>query len=166
MKAYIKYRSQKITEDHEEYKNIRNKVNLRIATIKEEHWEKLSKDIKHDFYGSERRVWKILRSLRKPVKEYREINPLEINECTNYFTKLYNEDKNNNNSYTKTETLGSEWIITKSQVIRSIQTFKNRKAPGEDTITNEQIKYGGPSLVKAIATLFNKVITEKNVPEA
>ncbi|KAI4492188.1 hypothetical protein M0802_009994 [Mischocyttarus mexicanus] len=65
----------------------------------------------------------------------------------------------------KTETLGSEWIITEGQVIRVIQTLKNRKALREDTITNEQIKYGGPCLVKAIKTLLNKIIKEENVPE-
>ncbi|KAI4473615.1 hypothetical protein M0802_016022 [Mischocyttarus mexicanus] len=46
------------------------------------------------------------------------------------------------------ETLGSELIITKGQVIRSIQTLKNRKVPGVDTIGNEQIRYGRPSLEK------------------
>ncbi|KAI4485673.1 hypothetical protein M0802_012622 [Mischocyttarus mexicanus] len=134
--AYLKYRSQKTSEEYEKYKNIRNKVNLRKRSIKEEHWEKFSKDIEHNFYGSQRMVWKLIRSLEKLVKKYKEKHPLDIKKCTNYFTQLYNEDKNNDNSFTKTETLGSEWIITKGQAKRTIQTLKNRKAPREDTITN------------------------------
>ncbi|KAI4477810.1 hypothetical protein M0802_014628 [Mischocyttarus mexicanus] len=66
---------------------------------------------------------------------------------------------------TKTKTLESEWIITDGKVIKAIQTLENTKAPEDDTITNDQIKYGGLHLVNAIITLFNKLIKEDNVPE-
>jgi len=36
----------------------------------------------------------MLKSLRKLINGYREINPIDVGECTKYYKKLYNEDEN------------------------------------------------------------------------
>lgn len=158
----MRYRSNKTADEHETYVTIRNRVNAKIRKIKKEHWEKFTKDIEYDFYGSQKRVWKMLRSSKKQVNEYREINPLEIDRCIDYFKQMYNNEENI--PMQKTETRGPDWVITEDQIIGAIKRLKNRKAPGTNTISNEQIKYGGHTLIKEITKLFNKIIEEETIP--
>lgn len=47
-----------------------------------------------------------------------------------------------------------------------IKELKNKKAPGEDGVINELIKYGGEVIYKFIADFFNKIISEVKIPEA
>jgi len=61
--------------------------------------------------------------IRKPINEYKEINPINIREYRKYFKKLYNEDENitkQNTTQSKIEALGPQWKVTENQMAKAI----------------------------------------------
>lgn len=72
--AYIKYRNNKTQKEYNKYKEVRNKTNESIRQLKKSYWEKFSKDMEHDLYGGQKRIWNMLRKRKKPVTEKVQIN--------------------------------------------------------------------------------------------
>lgn len=62
--------SLKTPEAYEEYKIIRNESNASIQRIKNEYWEKFTKDMEYDFYGLQKHMW---RFIRNQITELREL---------------------------------------------------------------------------------------------
>ncbi|KAK3105405.1 hypothetical protein FSP39_024486 [Pinctada imbricata] len=56
--------------------------------------------------------------------------------------------------------------ITADEILTVIRGLKLRKAPGEDRVTNEHIKYGGDDVSKFLVKLFNTIFAIENVPSA
>ncbi len=54
--------------------------------------------------------------------------------------------------------------ITEHEVRRVCETLKNGKAPGWDGVSNEHLKYMGPTAIEAITTLFNSMIQVEHIP--
>ena len=51
-----------------------------------------------------------------------------------------------------------DFIITDTEISKSISKLKNGKAPGFDLIKNEMLKSGAGHLLKSLAKLFNMVL--------
>lgn len=88
-KAYIRYCNNRTPEEHGRYKGIRNRINSAIKRNKKDYWEKFSKDMEHDLYGGQKKIWNILRNRKKPINE--EINIISIKPETwiLHFENLY-----------------------------------------------------------------------------
>ena len=54
---------------------------------------------------------------------------------------------------------------TRNEVERAIQRKKNNRAPREDTIVAELIKYGGHGIVEAVHELIKLIWTTENMPQ-
>ena len=54
--------------------------------------------------------------------------------------------------------------IREDEVWRVLKTAKNGKAAGPGGITMELIKYGGPSIIRILARIFNHVIEGDPIP--
>ena len=59
-KAYLKYISKPSIKKRTEYREVQNRVNLRIREIKEGYWENLTADMEHYIYGVQKKVWKLI----------------------------------------------------------------------------------------------------------
>ena len=64
--------------------------------------------------------------------------------------------------------VGSEEMpdITVEEIGTALKEMKDRKSPGEDGVPIEAIKFGGDTMLSAIAALFNKCLEEGKVPES
>ena len=60
----------KTVEDYENYKTIRNTVNAKIRTIKEQYWEAYTSNLERDFYGIQPQIWRTIRNQRLEVKDF------------------------------------------------------------------------------------------------
>lgn len=64
--------------------------------------------------------------------------------------------------------VGSEDLpeITQAEIRNALQQMKDGKAAGEDRISTEMLKMGGPTLQEAIKTLLNKCLAEGKIPKS
>lgn len=76
-KAYIQYRSTRNQADRDIYIHERNFVNRRIRQIEEEYWEAFTKDMERTLYGSQKKVWRMLRNRKCEINDTIRINKIE-----------------------------------------------------------------------------------------
>ena len=55
--------------------------------------------------------------------------------------------------------------VSKMEMDNTLKMLKNRKSAGEDKITNEMLKYGGPHLWEQIYVLIDRVFRISAIPE-
>lgn len=79
-KAYLEYRGNKTPEAYEIYKQIRNRTHNEIMMLKKEYWIRFSKDMEHDLYGGQKKIWNILRNRKKPINEFIQMSTINKNE--------------------------------------------------------------------------------------
>uniref|UniRef100_A0A3P9M3N4 Uncharacterized protein n=1 Tax=Oryzias latipes TaxID=8090 RepID=A0A3P9M3N4_ORYLA len=81
-------------------------------------------------------------------------------KCADFYETLYKDTAQN----IRKEEAEDVPSILDSEIEHAIKGMKNKKAPGEDQIVIEMLKAGGEVVRCKLRTLFNKVITEENVP--
>lgn len=79
-KAYLKYTSIKTQETYDNYKTIRNEAHALVRRMKNDHWERFSKKVEHDFYGQQKEIWRFIKDQRAEVKKL--IGPKHIEKDT------------------------------------------------------------------------------------
>ena len=55
--------------------------------------------------------------------------------------------------------------FTADEVSKSIAQLKNKKASGNDSISNAMIKIGSPNILPFLVTIFNTILETKSYPE-
>ena len=51
------------------------------------------------------------------------------------------------------------------EVEHIIKNLKNNKAAGQDGITNQQLKFGGKTLLTKITNYFNEILNKQTIPK-
>ena len=87
-KVYLKYIT-KLSDERREYKEVRNRVSLKIRELKAGYWESFTADMKHDIYGAQKKVWKLIRRTKKEVNELVTNNKITMDEWEKFFHELY-----------------------------------------------------------------------------
>lgn len=126
-----------------------------------------------DLYGTQKRVWKMLRASRREINETVQINNITAEKWTTHFRELYaeNNNKTGNNAgrhriHRQTALSNTESEpITATRIRSEMRKLKNGKAPGPDNIRNELLKYGGNRLAEQFKVLYNKIIKDTSIPE-
>ncbi|XP_050516391.1 uncharacterized protein LOC126891253 [Diabrotica virgifera virgifera] len=86
--AFLTYKRVKTPEARDDYVTIRNRVNQEIDNIKKEHWEKFTKDMEYDLYGSQKKVWKMITRQKTEINEFIRIDNIRETQWTEHFAKL------------------------------------------------------------------------------
>lgn len=146
LQAFLKYKQSKLSQDYEEYKLIRNQVNIKIRKIKQNYWESFTARMEHDFYGLQKQIWRFIRNTRSETNELISTTKISNTEWVEYFSKLFHN--NEAPVLDIADTLTQDYEISEEQIIQTIPKLKNRKSPAEDGIYNELLKYGGNHYIK------------------
>lgn len=106
----------------------------------------------HDLYGAQRKVWKMLKNMKKPVNEYVHVTGVTTEVSEEYFKKLYDvKDTQVAEGYQT----ASSVTVTEMEIRTRLKTLQDRKAPGtDDIILIKLLKYGDSGLA---ATLFQSL---------
>lgn len=166
-KAYLKYMSTQVTEDHQEYKRVRNTTNNLVRQIKNRHWEIFSKRMDNDFYGLQKQIWRLIRSQRRETHELVASNRVAKETWVTYLKDLYKRQQRRNGPFHNTPQIITDdnIVINKEDVKEALKKLRNRKSPGLDGITNELLKYGGESITDQLTTLINKILHFHRIPD-
>ena len=163
-KAFQKYNNNPSAEERITYKRIRNRVNSEIRKIKEGYWESFTADMEHDLYGSQKKVWKMIKRSRSEMNEFVTNSKLAIHEWERFFQQLYGGHTTSHSDYDHDE-ISDDMQLYAEEITKEIKCLKNRKAPGPDNISNEMIKYGGPDLTSRLTDLFQTILKKCRIPE-
>lgn len=166
-KAYLLYKSNQMAEELEEYKIIRNRINNRIKELKKQYWEGFTKNMERDLYGSQRKIWNMLRNRKKHVNKLIQLPEATKNIWENHFTQLYETQETeeiNEEEHSCNKEEDPEVEIALEDIIKAVQKLETRKSPGPDQISNEMIKFGGNAAIKEIHKLFKKVFMTNVIP--
>ena len=83
-----------------------------------------------------------------------------LERCAEFYENLYQDAAQN----IRKEEAEDVPPILDSEIEHAMKSMKNNKAPGEDQVAIEMLKAGGELVRSKLRTLFNRVMTEENVP--
>lgn len=92
--AYINHIRDRNRENWTLYTQVRNRVNAKIRSIKEDYWEGFTKGMERDLYGSQRKIWGMLRRNKLEIKDTVETNKISMTEWEEYFRTAYSGEEN------------------------------------------------------------------------
>ena len=89
-----------------------------------------------------------------------------VRAATNFYKQLYDSNLQvNKNDTQKRENEEVVPPILTSEVDNAITQLRNNRAPGDDGLVNECLKWGKEELTTNITDLFNKILTTEKIPE-
>jgi hypothetical protein len=171
---------------YEKYKELQKDAKKVCKKKKKEHLQKQLEEIEQLNRQNERRKFcKAMDKIRKGYHPRQEAcrdkdgnvlcNKEEImNRWAEYFEEVLNKEhlscNDNGNLAPESNTEGSDEdenseMPTYGEVEESIKKLKNGRAPGEDNIIPEIIKYGGEQLAKKLRELTCAIWKEEEMPE-
>lgn len=84
--------------------------------------------------------------------------------ATDYYRNLYNDGTTSLTPDTIYDIEEEIPPILPSEIIKAIQSQKDRKASGEDGISNELLKGSSHVTMKTLSTIFNEILTKEEIP--
>jgi hypothetical protein len=121
------------------------------------------KSLEHDFTGSQRRGFKILKKLQLEVSDQVQTN-LISREIGRYITVVQPWHLRGGGKE-MVETVSCEEDITMEELDYVLKKGKNRKSPGIDNLNVELFKYGSALLKSKLLHLFNNIWHNLQVPK-
>ncbi|XP_030750802.1 uncharacterized protein LOC115878433 [Sitophilus oryzae] len=139
---YLQYKKSPTPENRNIYTEIRNRTNHRVRDIKEEYWQRFRSEMEADMYGAQKRIWKMLRGLKRETNETIQQRTIAEDTWEKYFRDLYAEtdEPMEAQETSQRDNIEDHAQITYKQVEETIRKLKNRKSPNQDKIPNELIK--------------------------
>lgn len=81
------------TQENREYNNKRNNANIRIRTIQKQYWEKFTNNMKRELYGSQEKIWRMLRKNKLEVKHTVQTNTITLDEWKRQCVNIYGNEE-------------------------------------------------------------------------
>ena len=166
-------------EDHKIYKLARIEVKNLIKAEKGKSWEEFGNKMKENYSENQKLFYSTLKQLRQKkqvqLKNIKDKNGNIIIEnekimerWREYFEDLTEERQNKNNYeemiHQEYDVRQSLQEITMDEVVQAIKRLKIGRAPGDDNITAEMLKYMGNKATNVFRDLLNEIVAKKSIP--
>uniref|UniRef100_A0A8D8WWM8 Craniofacial development protein 2 n=1 Tax=Cacopsylla melanoneura TaxID=428564 RepID=A0A8D8WWM8_9HEMI len=165
--------------NRERYHNLRKESKKLLKKKKKEALKKKIKEI--DQLSRENEQRKFYAAVNRMTKKFQP----KINACRNtngdiitdeevvlkrweqHFKELLNEEQSEPTSRTNEQILEDDNvnIPTISEIRKSIMKMKNNRAPGDDNITAELLKYGGDAVETMMLEIISTIWEKEKMPE-
>ena len=76
----------------------RHIVHVSGIRVKEEYWQTFTKNIERDLYGSQKKIWKMLRNRKSELNETLQLHKTSGSVWWQHFSSLYNSDTHLDNT--------------------------------------------------------------------
>ena len=154
------------------YQKIRKKYKYTLK-IQKRKWEENNIKQLETLTNNPKQFWQHLKTLKGKLKP-NSVDAIPPRQWIEHFSKLFNVEENttvknnflkatNSKCVRENSTLDSPF--TADEVSKGIAQLKNKKASGNDSISNEMIKTGSPTNLPFLVTLFNTIPETKRYPE-
>ena len=155
-----------------QYNKIKRKYKHTIKTIKQK-WEIENIRVLENLSSNPKLFWQHIKKLRKKTNNSpNQVNSIPPKKWVEHFSSLFNVKENDKN---KLE--GSNKILadnkhnaildspfTIEEISKGIRELKLRKASGNDSISNEMIIAGAPTILPFLVSFFNEIL-KSHYPE-
>lgn len=128
------------------------------------YWKKYTEDIERDIYGSQKKVWRMLRKRKSEVNENIQTNAIGKNQWEAYFEHLHKKEEHNSEHLAWINGNEDNIEITIDDIHKAMKWPKHRKAPGSDGMRNELLKYGEKHIEEEPTKLLNIILKCGLVP--
>ena len=151
------------------YQKIGKKYKYTIK-IQKQKWEENHIKKLETLTNNPKQFWKHLKILRGKLK-YNSVDAIPPRQCIEHFSKPFYVEENttvknkllkapNPKFVRENATLDSPFSA--DEVSKGIAQLKNKKASDNDSISNEMIKTGSPTILPFLVTLFNTILETKS----
>ena len=155
------------------YNKIKRKYKHTIKTIKQK-WEIENIRVLENLSSNLKLFWQHIKKLRgKTNNSLNQVDSIPPKKWIEHFSSLFNvteNDKNKLEGSNKTPsdnkhnaTLDS--LFTKEEISKGIRELKLRKASGNDSIGNEIIIAGAPTILPFLVSFLNEILKSHYYPE-
>lgn len=152
------------------YKNITAEVKRICRKNNQDSWDRFISNVEDDIHGRQEFAYKMMKHLNKTEKDDAKINIINKDEWLTYYTKLWTKEENmenpgNRNGKDEEEDRSVDQIEM-GELEAALQKTKNRKAPGQDNINPELLKFAHIEVKLRFLQLLNKCWRTKTIPDS
>lgn len=154
-------------------------VKNKVKEEKQRSWEKFGQKLEEHSKDNQKLFYRAVKNLRgRKTVDMSTVKNVQGETLTNdadvmrrwreYFQELLfvtDSEENVEENESATETEESKETFTLADITEAIQSLKNGKAPGHDTITSEMLKNMGRNGTEMLLCVCNRAWTDEEIPE-
>ncbi|KAL1447078.1 hypothetical protein WDU94_005521 [Cyamophila willieti] len=182
---YNKYLANPTTKQRKKYVAARKNCQKEVRRIKEKWWTQKTDELQSFMNAND--TFNLYRAIKETVGPAKKsLNIIETKEGTclkskaeqlvrwkEHFDNLLNQDAQlelqelqiSLHQKTSSDLIINDEPPTEAEIVKALSQLKNNKSPGEDLITAELLKGGEHITVNILHLLFDKIWSEKTLPE-
>ena len=121
------------------------------------------------FTNNPKEFWQHVKTFRGKFK-YNSVDAIPPRQWIEHFSELFNVEENTTAKNKLLKAPNPKFVrenspVSADEVSKGIAQLKNKKASGNDSISNEIIKTGSSTILPFLVTLFNTILETKSYPE-
>lgn len=179
--AWYSFKRTNTEEDKQLYIQKRNEAKEAVKQAKRDSWEDFGNKLEESHSDNQKQFWNIVKKLKgHPSTQIRNIKNQNgklqtesdsiLKTWRDYFAAKFDNEEDEaqqperpNNQENREGR--AEHQISEEEIKNALRGTRNGKAPGEDGITPELIKYGGPITIKWLRKIFQQAWDSETIPQ-
>ncbi|XP_049799781.1 uncharacterized protein LOC126235090 [Schistocerca nitens] len=175
--AYKTWWNSRLDTDLQKYRNLKSAAKRAVAAAKDKYYQTLYDQL--DTPSRENNIYSLAKSRHRSALYIGHVMHIKgadaqllrdkqsiLQSWTDKFHNISNKEFTHPPITSPDPTLGPVLSITREEVMLSISKTKNGKSTGPDDLPAEIWKMFGNPASEFLASLFNRIIAEKQLPQA